>query len=92
LRPFAGIPWEQEIPLKPIDIERVTAVRCALIDRFCADAAEKNLRIQGQWLNLARFCRKSGDFDLSKSYCHRARTFAATGDATACLFEMAKVY
>jgi serine/threonine-protein kinase ATR len=85
-------PWEQEIPLKPADIERVTAVRCALIDQFCANATERNSRILAQWLHLARFCRKSGDFDLSKSYCHRARRFADERDLTACSFEMAKVY
>jgi serine/threonine-protein kinase ATR len=79
------VPWEKEIPLKWVDMERIVAARCALLD-------DSHLVVK-QWLRLANFTRKSGDLSKSAIFSERARQFASTEtDTAACSLEMAKTY
>ena len=85
--------WEQDIPLKPTDLEKIVAVRCALIDTCYADEHEKSSLITRQWLQLAHQCRKSGMIGQSNVFCTRARKHALLADdINRCLLETALTY
>ncbi|OHT07911.1 PIKK family atypical protein kinase [Tritrichomonas foetus] len=85
--------WENDVPMKPIDLERIVSVRSALIGEFTKDKHIKSSLIAGQWLQLARYCRKSMDLLNSKVFCSRAKIYVIDQvDQMYCSFEMAKIY
>jgi serine/threonine-protein kinase ATR len=82
--PALPVPWERELPLGATDMERIVAVRCALV----SDVGF----VINEWLQLARFIRKSGDPALSKAFGARARLLMKPSTGGAWALEMAHAY
>lgn len=84
--------WENGIAMKPKDIERIVAVRSALIGSLVENPLS-SIKITSQWLQLARYCRKSMNLHNSKVFCSRANSFAVSSMSRLyCSLEMAKIY
>lgn len=68
-------PWENEIPLKPNDMEAITSARCALINCIESDQRVAYKQISSQILQLEKFYRKSGNYEASNIALLRGRKF-----------------
>lgn len=86
--------WENMIPMKLEDMERIVAVRSALIGALVEkENPMSSIKITSQWLQLARYCRKSSSLHKSKVFCSRANSFAILpASQMYCSLEMAKIY